>query len=67
MPDRVLAAIDRLADALERFRVAYEAWLAADATDDAERRRLTEALAEAERCLDDARAELESAQTRLRL
>lgn len=62
MPDRVLAAIDRLADALERFREAYEAWLKAEGDGNGERERLLVTLADAEKQLDAARAELAAMQ-----
>lgn len=65
MPDRTLAAIDRLAAAMEGFREAYEAWLAAG-EGNVEREALVRALAEAERQLDAARRELEAMQERVR-
>lgn len=62
MPDRILLAIDRLAAALERFRSAYEAWLRAEGDGSGERERLVETLADAEKQLDAARAELAAMQ-----
>ena len=62
MPDRVVAAIDRLAESLEKFREAYEAWLRADGHADGERERLMKALLEAEKQLDEARHALDAVQ-----
>lgn len=67
MPDRLLAAIDRLATALERFREAYEAWLRADPESVQEREQLLSSLAEAERQLEASRAELDDAQQAQRI
>lgn len=62
MPDRVLAAIDRLAEALERFRAAYDAWL--DGNGHGDREKLLQALADAEDRLDAARRVLDDVQRR---